>query len=218
MRVVLLLGWCGFLVVAVAVGERSSTLERLDAAVAAGDVDAVSVAGGMPPRGRGFATVQISWRQGLLARTTEVIEVRRPGAAAGQGTRGTTTTLVNESVAEHLGAIRPDVAVDRRAQDGGWHADMLGFALGGRLALALLVLWLVTIGRVTGGPEPWRATRWAWFWLLGTPLVPLVAVAYLVLAAPTPGLPPPRDPARRLRGGWAFVIAVVLNSVLAAST
>ncbi len=212
LRVVLLLAWCGFLVAAVTTGQRSSTLDRLDAAVSQGRVAAVRVAGGLPGRGSGFATVEVTWREGLLAYRTEVVEVRRPGAAPEQGTRGTTPTLVNESVAEHLGAISPGVVVEQGPRSGGWRADTLGFALGERLAVALLALWLVTVGFVAGGPEPWRATRWAWFWLLSTPVMPLVALGYLLLAAPAPGLPAPRDPGRRLRGGWALVIALALGS------
>ena len=55
---------------------------------------------------------------------------------------------------------------------------------------------------------PWRATKWAWIWLI---LLsgPLGSVAYLLLGGPL-GLWRARDLSRRLTGGWAFRIAMVL--------
>lgn len=59
------------------------------------------------------------------------------------------------------------------------------------------------------GPAPWRATSWAWIWLiLGGG--PLGSIAYLLLGGPL-GLWRPRDVNRRLTGGWAFLIALVLG-------
>jgi hypothetical protein len=58
------------------------------------------------------------------------------------------------------------------------------------------------------GPEPWRATRWAWLWavLLAAPVGTL---AFALLSGPTPLVPAPRNRARRLTGGWALVILTV---------
>jgi hypothetical protein len=78
-----------------------------------------------------------------------------------------------------------------------WHVVLLGTAS-----------WLAVLLLIVGGPEPWRATRWAWgwAWLLAGPLG---SVAYLLLGGPT-GFLRPQHGHRRLTGGWAFLLAWVL--------
>jgi len=63
------------------------------------------------------------------------------------------------------------------------------------------------------GPTPWRATRWAWFWIIAHPLGPISAPVFLLLSGPTPLLRAPKPGARRLHGGWAFLLAVVTAGV-----
>lgn len=71
---------------------------------------------------------------------------------------------------------------------------------------------LVALVLLIGGTAPRLATRWAWFWLLWC--VPPAALVF-VLVEPVPlwrrGAPPAR---RRLTGGWAFLLAVMLESAL----
>ena len=75
-------------------------------------------------------------------------------------------------------------------------------------ALALLSAFLL----ILGGPVPWRANRWAWFWLLGPgDDGALGAFAFLVLSGRTPGLPAPRAHARRLDGWRGFLLAILLG-------
>ncbi len=78
--------------------------------------------------------------------------------------------------------------------------------MGGPVYVVLLGATLV----LNGGPRPWRATRWAWAWLVL--LVPPFGIAaYLALGGPT-GLFRPRDPRRVwLTGGWAFLLALLLG-------
>ena len=72
------------------------------------------------------------------------------------------------------------------------------------------------------GPDPWR--RWtaavAAFlvpvvaaWLL---LPPVGSIAFLLLSGPTAGLPAPRNPRRRLSGGWAFLLSLPLTGAVGA--
>lgn len=82
-------------------------------------------------------------------------------------------------------------------------------------ALVLLVAWLATLWLVVRGPEPYRATRWAWFWLLAPGLGPLGPLACVVLSGPTPGLGVVRPAGRRLRGGWALLVSLALSAALA---
>ncbi|OLT23438.1 hypothetical protein BJF81_11055 [Ornithinimicrobium sp. CNJ-824] len=65
------------------------------------------------------------------------------------------------------------------------------------------VLWLLVLA---AGPEPRHATRFAWFWLALSPLVLLAVPAYLVLGARGA-----QEGRRRLTGGWAFLLTLVLN-------
>ena len=65
------------------------------------------------------------------------------------------------------------------------------------------VLWLLVLA---AGPEPRHATRFAWFWLAFSPLVLLAVPAYLVLGARGA-----QEGRRRLTGGWAFLLTLVLN-------
>ena len=70
-----------------------------------------------------------------------------------------------------------------------------------------LATWFGTVLLAGAGPQPWRATQWAWIWLIlfGGPLG---SVAFLLLGGPL-GLWRPRDLSRRLTGGWAFLIGLV---------
>lgn len=77
--------------------------------------------------------------------------------------------------------------------------------------LPLVLAWLTTMWLLVSGPEPYRATRWAWFWLSAPPMGLL---AFVVLSGPTPGLGVRRPVDRRLRGGWAFVLGLLLLSVV----
>jgi hypothetical protein len=77
---------------------------------------------------------------------------------------------------------------------------------------AALLLTLCGVGLLVAGPEPWRATRWAWFWLVLTS--PFVSVLFLLLSGPTVAVPGPRNPRRRLTGGWAFLLSLPLMGAL----
>jgi hypothetical protein len=86
------------------------------------------------------------------------------------------------------------------------HAFMfMGWGVPWQVAILGMASWLAVLLVIVGGPEPWRATRWAWGWawlLTG----PLGSVAYLLLGGPT-GFLRPQHGHRRLTGGWAFLLA-----------
>jgi len=79
---------------------------------------------------------------------------------------------------------------------------LLGFALVGAIGTLMVLV---------SGPQPWRATRWAWFWIIPTVIGPPL---FLILAGATPPLRSPREQHRKLTGGWAFLVALLLQSVL----
>lgn len=209
-RLALLLGWVLLVVIAVVAGERHSTLRDLQHAVAAGEVHEVRIAGGMGAHGRGFSTVEVHWRRGMHGWTTTVIEARPRSRAPGPRSRGDATAVIGEDLGTRLRALQPGldvVDVDRTSTS----TSLLGWQLPGWTAWLLLALWVGTVLALVGSPEPWRATRWAWFWLMCV-ASPVGVVAYLLLAGPTPLVPAPRDPGRRLTGGWAFLLALVLSA------
>ena len=91
--------------------------------------------------------------------------------------------------------------------------SILGWDVPSWLVWFVLAGMAVTLWLIVNGPEPWRATRWAWAWALFF-TGPVGAGAFAVLAGPTPGLPGPKDANRRLSGGWAFLLLLLLSPVL----
>lgn len=193
-------------------GARESTLSQLQRDVAVGDVSTVRMTSGLSDSGRGFATVHVHWRSGFFQSTTQVIEARPLSAVRGNASRDDVTGVVEPGLDDQLMALDPDLRVER-----GSMSELTGEVLGWRfpswLSLAVLALTLTTLGLLVLGPQPWRATRWAWFWLLGLG-APLVMVVYLVIGGPTSLGPAPRSTSRRLTGGWAFLITLVVGSGL----
>jgi len=193
----------------VLLGERTSSYSRLESDVESGRVHAVRTEGGLQPEGRGFATVDVHWRRGLLAYSTSVIEYRPTEERIPQGSRDGVTAVINGDVERRLTAAQPGLRISRGPQLGGSSSDILGWRVGGGLALASFGLWLATVVTLALARTTWRATRWAWFWLCGLP--PIGPIAYLVLGGPTRIGGEPRDRSRRLTGGWAFLIVLVLQ-------
>ncbi|UFU07500.1 hypothetical protein [Ruania halotolerans] len=89
----------------------------------------------------------------------------------------------------------------------------------GLLTAAGILIVLIT------GPQPWFATKWAWFWLATA--IPVLWLVYLLIE-PRPlwlsirlaragrePVPLVDHQERRLTGGWAFLIGAVLSSMLA---
>lgn len=204
-RLALALGWVLLLVLTFGIGERPSTLADLEDAVRTGGVDEVRVSGGLSERGRGFATVEVHWQRGLGHYAVTVVEARPLRAAVH------TDKEVVGDVETRLLRLQPDLTIRQEAfSPPGVSTSLLGRPMYDGAAMAVVGLWLGTLLSLVVLPQPWRATRWAWFWLM-CGLAPLGSLAYLVLSGPAPFLNPPRDPARRLTGGKAFLLTIVLG-------
>ncbi len=80
-----------------------------------------------------------------------------------------------------------------------------GWIAGLAISSMISVLYLIM-----AGPYPWRATRWAWFWLVTTPVG---LVAFLVLSGRFPLIALPKWPQRRLIGIWAFLLSFPLHGL-----
>ena len=214
---VLVGAWTALLVAALLTGHRVSDLDRLEGLVAAGEVTEVEVVGGVggATSWDGFGVAQVRWREGWVVHTAEVTEasdVRQATRARRQAEAD--GTVVVGSVEAHLSTLDPDVRFTR-GEPRNPYSEIAGLQTPGWVGLAYVVLLGATLV-LNGGSRPWRATRWAWAWLVL--LVPPFGIAaYLLLGGPT-GLFRPRDPRRVwLTGGWAFLLALLLGGGAAAS-
>ena len=217
MRWALIAWWFLSAMAVVAVGERASTLGALLAAVDAGQVSQVQVLGALPPGAEGEITQDVRWRQDGLARYAEV-RYASPGSTQHQSTSSApaeAATSVDAATLIHQRSTTVRVLVSPTWSPSastiwGWRVPswLSGMALAGVLCSLILP---------GAGPEPWRATRWAWFWaVLFTG--PFGALAFAMLSGPTPLLPARRNGARRLTGGWAFLIVIVLGPRITGSS
>lgn len=200
----LIVSWLLLAVAAIALGERQATLPDLRSGIASGDVTQVRIIG------EGHGTVEVEWRDGLLRHRAAVRE-RRPGKGGDPTVRVTRdgTSVIRGGVTDLLRADRPDLRIEQAAYVNSY-SSFLGWRSPVWVGSTTLGLYLLTLLLLAGGSEPWRATRWAWFWLIFL-APPLGIPAFLVLSGHSP-LGRPRQPQRRLTGGWAFLLALCLSA------
>jgi hypothetical protein len=108
---------------------------------------------------------------------------------------------------ETLRSIASDLQIAEVSSVDDHAFTFMGWGVPGYVALLGIATWLGVLLLLVGGPEPWRATRWAWGWvwlLTG----PLGSVAYLLLGGPL-GLLRPHHGHRRLTGGWALLLSLM---------
>ena len=209
LRVVLIVAALVLTVLGGLLGERPATFATLERQVASGEVDVVGVTGDLPDGGSGYATVTLHWRSGWFRHHAEVIEAR-PQRAAREAVRDRDVPVLAEDVRTRLSELQPQLRFESVA----WSDSTLesfGWRLPGWYGWLVLPFGLGVLALLVAGPRPWRATRWAWFWLIMA--APLGVLACLLLGGPTRGIPAPADENRRLTGGWAFLLAIVLGGL-----
>ena len=197
--------WVFVMAVSVSIGSYSGELSKFESDLQSGRVTSVSVTPGMPPTAEGVMTQSIYWRTGVLTRRADVLMVT-PGEDS-EALTGDDAMEVRSGydIAEQIAAQEPAVLITRVPQLLSY-AQVYGFQGPSWLAGFVLVGAIGTLMALVSGPQPWRATRWGWFWILSTGIgVPL----FLILAGPTPPLRAPREQHRRLTGGWALLFVVV---------
>lgn len=199
-------------------GELSSSLGALDEAVASGQVHAVQVVGALPTGAKGSAAVELHWRDGLIRRVAEVRQATSDDPVMQSPVENGQDPIIVGDVASHLSSTHPGLQVSSEPNTflrSGITASVLGWRVSGWIAITLLIAWLATLVLLITGPLPWRATRWAWFWIMAnSPLGVIGVLAFLLLSGPTPPLPGPKAGRRRLRGGWAFIIATLVTGAM----
>lgn len=211
LRHLLIAGWLAVLVGTLLAGERATSWSEVRALVASGEVGEVRVSPELPAGATGYTVVDVSWRQGLVRHSTQVVQVSGPGQRAqAEVAAEQVAGLVGAAPSDILTELQPGLRVtrDQGRPSGG---EIAGWQVPTAIALSALLVVLLSAGLVVSGPDPWRATRWAWFWLL---MNPVSLGAFLLLSGPTPGLPAPRDGGRRLTGGWAFLLSMPLAALL----
>lgn len=205
----LVLGWLVTVVAVVATTERSRSLGDLESAISSGDVGVVGVSGELGPGATGYSTVELHWSNHGLRYVSEVRQVRGSTQTGGGSAR-----VVRGDLTSYLTGLDPSLRIEQAPhtiQVSGLHFDALGWNVAGWLLWPLLALLAMTLRLVAVSPEPWRATRWAWGWIVFG-LGPLGCLAYLLAGGPTGALRRPAGRGRGLTGGWAFLLVLVLGS------
>lgn len=210
---VLLAGWLGTAVAAVLLGELASDVDSLRSAIAAGDVDRVEVTGGLGAHARGSATIELRWSDHGLHYYAEVKQTRGKPPRGQAWHSEEADGRFTGNLADYLDPGDADLEIvhtDHSAA--GASATWAGFRLGGGQFGVLVGLLLATLGVLAVADEPWRATGWAWCWLILV-LPGILAPAYLLLGGPT-GVARPKRPAARLTGGWAFLLSLLIGTAV----
>lgn len=219
----LLLGWVVTSVVVVLSVDRTRSFGDLESAIISGRVDEVLVAGELRPGSTGSATVELRWSVHGLHYVSEARQLQgsekqlrrldRRGGSPQTDSNGTTLRTIRGDVTTYVERLNPDVRVepsDRTLHASGLSYESFGWVVRGWLLWPLIALMVVTLRLLAISPVPWRATRWAWFWLVFG-LAPLGALAFLVFGGPTGAARRPVARGRGLTGGWAFLFVLLLT-------
>lgn len=202
-RLAVLLGWLLLFVGVLFFGERPVPVSRLEAAVSSQQLREVGVS--PPLQGTGDIVQEVRWREGWRRYVVRV-DLVTPGMHVVGA-----LPVVHQDMGTRLRSDQPSLQVTRIPEPG-TYADMLGRRVPQWVEGARLVLGLAWLMLLVGGPKPWRATRWAWLWLVVLTGLPTYGmVAYLLLSGPTPLVSAPRPGARLLTGGWAFLLAALIG-------
>ncbi|WP_243058848.1 hypothetical protein [Nocardioides sp. SR21] len=224
----LVLGCLATIAAMLLVGARAASYDDLVSAVQDGRVDEIRVAGGLPDgHGRGSAVAEVHWRDRWVPRVTEVYEstVKQRGSSWSM-TWSDDVPTVRGRVDEELRQMDPDLRTTRSGEAGGvgefgfritfGSPPVSGWQLPGWTLMVGLATFIGALWLLIRGPEPHRATRWAWFWLLGL-AAPVGTLAFLFLSGATSFRPTPARTEGRLTGGWAFLLSFLIGSAVATS-
>ncbi|GAA5017342.1 hypothetical protein GCM10023258_03530 [Terrabacter aeriphilus] len=184
-------------------GSSPATYGDLLDGVSGGGVSEVQVSGALPDGSTGYATVSLAWTDQNRNRFAQVVQVSDPSVAVPGGSQR--TEVVTRAVADELRALDPSV----RVVVTGWPESSTTFAgwrLPSWLPGAALALWVAALVLLANGPQPWWATRWAWFWALFSPAGVVALPLFLLVSGPPPGVPETGHTGRRLTGGWSFLL------------
>lgn len=206
---------------AICVGSHETSPQRLTDDLASGTVDTVEVATRLWPdtstmeKASGCAPAEVTWRRWGLKHSTTINQPLGSTPPSECTQAGSSSAVASTNITEYLRGVDPDVRVVRTEPSSGtfsyfvWTipAETVPPPLGVVAVAVALLAMLAPLTLALVGPEPRHATRWAWFWLMCSPWAPWTTMAYLFIG--TRGAQPGR---RRLTGGWAFLLGVLLGA------
>ncbi|WP_256829840.1 hypothetical protein [Ornithinimicrobium faecis] len=188
---------------------RPASMADLQKALSSGQLSQVELVGELEPAAAGTSLVDIVWQDGLFARYTTVQQTSAGVLPEAPPPAPWPTSVVGSDLRDVLTASTPtgQLQVTSREVHAGSHGVLFEWRVSTWVAVAFMAWVLTVLVTLIVGPEPRRATRWAWFWLIcGTGPFALVLFPLFGLA----GAGKPLEPTgRRLTGGWAFLIAVL---------
>lgn len=198
----------------VAFGVRQASFVELTDHLRTGQVTQLTLVGEMPDTSTGTRVVDIRWHDGILPRSTSVLQVR--GIPEEQVSGGASLPLIRGSVADDLTTFAPHPpSVTHVTERSSITWQMLGWQVPAWVGIAALAAALGTLLVLITGPQTRLATRWAWFWMLGSVVGLVVVPVFLLWGQPRTGQPElAYTKAGRFTGGWAFLVFSVLASTL----
>lgn len=213
-RAVLLIGIAAMALATWISGGQHVSFRDLRGDIASGRTHRVEVYGGLPPDAHGEATMAFRWNAGGHSRLAEVTAVNGDGGGMSAGSE----TVVRGDVSEQLIALSPrrDLQVARATTDLTVGTQIAGWQTPDWIAPAAILLWLAALVVLVNGPQPRFGTRWAWFWMIATPVSVVGLPAFLLVSGPwRPDSAAGAAGQRwRLTGGKAFLLSFVICSVL----
>lgn len=191
-------------------GARHTSYADLSAALRSGQVTSVEVSGALEPGDGGWSIARVTWQDGRLTRITEVLDTGSAGVRERKQSSGEQAVVM---LVDRIRQMAPEeVTIRRTSSAEPAAADFAGFRAPLALGLVAIVLGLVTLGLLVNGPEPRRANRWAFGWLMLAS--PVGLIGYLILGSPTGLLGPASGRLEQMRGGWGFVFAVLIGALV----
>lgn len=215
-RLVLLVVYVGLWLATLVTGTLQASYDRLNADLRLGEARSVQlVIDGFDqpaPRGDFREHRSVVWQDGLLRRQATLVWVDSgPERTLPNGNR-VVRTEPGAWLAERYGVPVDRVEASSQQQFRAWRGGPF-FYFGDLLGLAHVSALIFLFVFLVMSPQPWRATRWAWFWMVF--VSPLAMLAFLTFGGRTPGIRPPADPRRRINGWWGFLIGLVLPGITA---
>jgi hypothetical protein len=203
--------WVVVLAVMPFVSENTADWSDVRDLVASGKVQSVQIDHELPAEATGSTEVTIHWQRGPFDYVTTVREIR------GDSTDGPmnyadddVTATLHTRPSSRLLELQPGLNVTRGQGHDYYDNKFVGFVVPAAIGYVAIALGVAAFLLLVEGPQPWRATHWAWLWLFSNPIG---MACFLLLSGPVPGLRAPRNVKRRLTGGWAFLLSIVLSSM-----
>lgn len=193
-------------------GEKRTSFNDFYSAAQTGVIDKATIVGDMHKGSNGASVAEVHYRDGWVNKYAEVIVASSSDEAhtVGLGSEDLdrTTPIIGTTLTNKLRQDAPHLHITT-AFDRGGHTTIGSWQGPTWIAYLWLPAGLGWLGLLVNGPEPHRATRWAWFWTTCGSFGAVGMLLYLLVGVPWRNIPTPAP--KRLTGGWAFVLFVMLH-------